>query len=111
VAGSGGYRYGGIVEIVPERVRLMGPTGQSIFAEVEIIPRKDYPFKIRNIAATGGNFIKYELKEHCTDKQKRCLLRVENTRTEKGRYVDSILIQTDSEIRPEITLHVIGLIE
>jgi hypothetical protein len=99
------------VEIRPERIRLKGSAGQSVFAEVEIIQRKEYPFTIRNISATGGRFIKFELKERCTDKLKRCLLRVENTRTEKGRYVDSVLIQTDSAIRPEITLHVIGLIE
>jgi len=35
---------------------------------------------------------------------------VENTRTERGRYVDTIFAHTDSSIRPKIAIHVIGMI-
>ena len=105
----------GVVEkfadIRPERIRLMGPAGTPLVAEVEIIPRKEYPFTVQNVKAKNGRFIKYEVKERCTDGRNRCVIRVENTREEKGRYVDSIMVRTDSPLRREISLFVIGVIQ
>jgi len=98
-------------EIRPERARLAGPVGTPVFAEVEIIPRKEYPFTIQSVRAKDGRFIKYELKERCTDGRNRCVVRVENKRKEKGRYVDSILVRTDSSLRREISFFVFGMIQ
>lgn len=97
-------------EIRPERIRLAGPTGQTLFAEVEIVPRKDHPFTIERVDARSGNFIKYEWVQRCTDGHDRCVLRVENTRKEKGRYVDALYIRTDSSFRPTLPIFVIGMI-
>jgi hypothetical protein len=36
---------------------------------------------------------------------------VENTRKEKGRYVDALYISTDSNLRPVIPIYVIGMIQ
>ena len=38
----------------------------------------------------------------------RCVVRVESTRMEKGRYADVIYLKTDSRIRPVIPIYVIG---
>ena len=97
-------------EIRPERVRFTGAADQPLFIEVEIIPRKDLPFTIGQIDARSGTFIKHELIRRCTDGYDRCVLRVENTRKEKGRYVDSLYVRTDSNLRPTISIPVTGMI-
>jgi hypothetical protein len=100
-----------IVEIRPDRVRLTGPADQHLFAEVEIIPRKDLPFTILQINAKIGTFIKYTLIKRCTDGHDRYILKVENTRKEKGRYFDALYIHTTSEMAPVIPIYVTGMIE
>lgn len=95
-------------EVQPERIRLMGPAGTLLFAEVEIIPRKEYPFTIQDIKVKDGRFIRYNLQEKCRDGRGRCVVRVESTRMEKGRYADVIYLKTDSNIRPVIPIYVVG---
>lgn len=97
-------------EIRPERVRLAGPADQPLFAEVEIVPRKDLPFTIEGVKAKSGDFIRYKWIERCSDGHDRCVLRVENTRKEKGRYVDAVYISTNSKLRPTIPIYVTGMI-
>jgi hypothetical protein len=97
-------------EIKPARIHFMGNAGEPLAVEVEIVPRKDYPFSIKRIETHRGDFIKYEFIEKCTPGGGRCLLRVENTREQKGRYVDRILLHTDSPLRPVIPINVSGVI-
>ena len=97
-------------EIRPERVRLTGNAGEPLAVEVEIFPRKDHPFNIKRVEAQNGTFIKCEIKERCTGNGGRCLLRVENTKVEKGNYVDRIVIHTDHPLRPMIPIYVSGAI-
>jgi len=97
-------------DIRPERVRLSGEAGQPLFTEVEIIPKKEHPFTIRRVQVRSGQFIKYEVEERTVDGQKRYVIRVENTRDEQGRYVDTLFVHTDSSFRPNITIHVTGMI-
>lgn len=97
-------------EIRPERVRFMGPGDQPLSVRVEIIPRKEYPFKIQSVEAKKGNFIKYELIETCGPERKRCIIRIENTKSDKGRYLDAIYVKTNSRLRPVIPIYITGLI-
>jgi hypothetical protein len=39
-----------------------------------------------------------------------CILRVENTKAEKGRYTDILYVHTDSVLRSTIPVYVTGLI-
>lgn len=98
------------VDIQPERVHMEGPAGRRLFAEVAIIPRPDRPFRIGQVRVKNGSFIKYELTQRCTDGKNRCVIRVENTRKEKGRYIDALFVDTDSEIKPVIPIYVMGTI-
>jgi len=98
------------VDIQPERIQLAGPAGQPLSAEVAIIPRPDHPFRIGQIRLKNGKFIKYELTQRCADGKNRCVIRVENTRKEKGRYIDALFVDTDSEIKPVIPIYVMGTI-
>ncbi|MBR9985608.1 MAG: hypothetical protein KFF68_06825, partial [Desulfosarcina sp.] len=72
------------VDIQPERVRLIGPANQPLFAEVEIVPKKAFPFAIEQITANSGQFIRYEMTQRCSEEASRCVLRVENTRKTQG---------------------------
>ncbi len=97
-------------EIRPERVRLFGPPDRPLIVQVEIIPRKEYPFRIREIGVKSGNFIQYELVETCDSGHDRCIIRIENTKADKGRYLDALYVKTDSRLRPVIPIYVTGLI-
>ncbi len=95
-------------EIRPDHIRLSGKAGEPLVLEVEIVPRSDHPFNIVRLEAQNGTFIKYELEAQCAQNGGHCLLRVENTRKEPGRYVDRILVHTDSPLRPTIPILVSG---
>lgn len=98
-------------EVRPERVRLFGPPDRSLTVQVEIIPREEYPFTIQGLAAKEGKFIKYELIETCDRGRDRCVIRIENTKTDKGRYLDAIYVKTDSPLRPLIPIYITGMIQ
>lgn len=98
-------------EIRPERVRLAGPAGTRLIAEVEIIPRAEYPFTIRQIRARRGDHIQFEQIGPCSDANGRYRIRIENTRQDPGRYVDTLYLQTDSPLRPTISITVTGIIQ
>lgn len=104
----------GLVEkfanVKPERVRMEGRTGTAISAEIEIIPRAEYPFTIKSIRARSGEFITYGLTQRCSEVQKRCVIRIENHRTERGVYADALFIDTDSELRPTIPILITGIV-
>lgn len=97
-------------EIRPERVRLAGSAGTSLFAEVEITPRKDYPSTIQRFDVRDGSFSNYELTRRCSDGQGGCVIRMEIARTEKGRYVDTLIVRTDSPLRPDLQIFITGTV-
>ncbi len=69
------------------------------------------PFSIRKVKARSGEFIRYETNEKNVDGQNRYIIRVENMRAEAGRYVDTLLVLTDSTVRPTIPVYVLGIIK
>lgn len=99
-----------IVDIQPDRIRLVGAAGEPISAEVVITPRADFPLNIKKVLAKDGQFIAYEWTQRCTAGTNRCVLRVSNTRKEKGRYMDALYLVTDSDLRPTIPIFITGII-
>lgn len=99
------------VEIRPERVKLTGPPGALPSTEVEIIPRPEYPFVIKDITARSGEFITFALTQRCSDGHDRCIVRVGNSRTTAGRYADVLSVTTDSLLKPVIPIFVVGMIQ
>ncbi len=96
--------------IKPRHVRLFGDVGQQIRQTVTIVPEKKYPFKILEARARNGKFITYELKSEEGPDGTRYRLTIESRREQPGRFMDSILLKTDSDIRPELRVNVFGLI-
>jgi len=98
------------VTIVPKRVTLRGFSGDKIKSTVKIIPEKKYPFKISDVTAINGKYIRYTLEKTKSSENMEYVLIVENLKNDKGRYFDTIKLTTDSKIRPEIKIYVYGYI-
>ena len=96
------------VDIVPKRVVLRGFTGNPIKANVKIIPKDKYPFTIKKAKSTNTKNITFTLEQTKSSEKTEYVLTVENLKKTKGRYVDTIKLKTDSKIRPEIKIYVIG---
>ena len=87
---------------------MRGFTGEHPKKKVAIIPLEKYPFKILNVRAKNGQDIRFELHEEKSEKGFQYSLTVENLRLEKGRYFDIITLETDSNIKPTLSLRVYG---
>ena len=92
--------------ITPKRVVLRGTAGQPVKGMVTIVSKDTYPFNITAATARYGNNIHFEYKEIQQSESKGYLLTIENVMTHKGRYSDTVILKTDSPIRPEITIQV-----
>ena len=96
------------VTIRPKHANMRGIVGDPIKGTVTIIPEKKYPFKIINSRAKDGKNIKYQLKETTVSDTTAYQLNIENLKTDAGRYYDAIILETDSKIRPQLSVRVYG---
>jgi len=94
------------VSISPRRVRLAGTPGQKLKAVVSIIPEEKYPFHIVGIRVSRGKHIKYGIEKVTGSIKTVYMLTVENIKTTRGNYFDRIFLDTDSKIKPVITINV-----
>ena len=97
-------------EIRPENVRLSGRVGESVTAVAEIVPRPDYPFKIKNIRAMNGRHIRFSLADKTAAGRTIYEITVTGTRPDPGGISDVIYVDTDSPIRPTLQVTVSGTI-
>ena len=95
-------------KIRPKHVSLRGFAGDPIKSQVSIIPEKKYPFKIIKARAKDGKNIKFELNQVEPSEDGAYELKVENLRKDSGRYFDTIILETDSKVRPELSVRVYG---
>jgi len=96
------------VDIVPKRAVLNGYAGSPIKTTVKIIPNDRYPFTIKKTRTSHTKNIAFTIDETKSSEKKEYVLTVENLHKTKGRYVDTIKLRTDSKVRPEIKIYVIG---
>lgn len=96
--------------IKPAIVSLRGYTGSDIQRTVVIRPLPKYPFRVVDIEARDGKFIKFDLTEDTTPGKKGYLLTVYNTKSDRGSYRDMIILKTDSSLKPELSLPVYGFV-
>jgi hypothetical protein len=92
------------VDISPTRVRMTGLAGQDISKEVSIVPLEKYPFRIVEAKPAKEGNIRVEVEEDPEKKAYR--LTVVNLKQTKTRYYDTIIVKTDSKLRPELTINV-----
>lgn len=72
------------------------------------MPEKKYPFKIVDVKAKNGQFIKFQVDEKQGPNGIQYTLVVENLKTEEGRYFDIITLKTDSKLKSELNVRVYG---
>jgi hypothetical protein len=97
-------------EIRPKHLRFTGKTGELLTTVVEIIPRPEYPFKIKNVYAMNGQHIRLSLADKTQTGSPVYELTVTGSRQEPGRISDVIHLETDSQIRPMLQVPVFGTI-
>ena len=106
---------GGKVErfavINPQYVQLRGPVGSEVGRWVSISPEEKYPFKILDVRLKSGKYVKATFEERENPKGKPLFaVRLENLKTDPGRYYDQVLLDTDSPVRPTLAIAVYGQI-
>ena len=95
--------------IRPQNVSLRGQAGDAITDTVTIVPEKKYPFKILEAKAQSGKNISIQLNEiKNSNGGATYQLKIENTSQTSGRYYDTVILKTDSEIKPELDVKVYG---
>jgi hypothetical protein len=94
--------------IRPQHISLRGWVGDPIKGMVSIIPEKKYPFKILDAKAQSGKNISIQLDEISKSNGTAYELKVENISQKSGRYYDTIILKTDSKVRPELDVKVYG---
>lgn len=92
------------VDISPARVRMTGQAGDEVSAKVTIVPMEKYPFRILDAKPQKEGNIRVEVSEE--KGRKAYMLTVFNLKQEQARYYDTIVVKTDSRIRPELTISV-----
>jgi len=97
-----------VVSINPRRVVLQGVADQVLTRSVVIMPRKEYSFRIIETQANHNKNFRYDLKQVNTADRSYYLLTVENLRRKNGRYSGVIVMKTDSEFKPNLTVSVMG---
>ena len=97
-------------EIKPENVIIRGYVGEALRRRVTIVPAPNNHFTITDVKAKHGDNIKSAWETRETPQGKAFLVDVENTRTKKGRYYDTLYLMTDSALRPRIPIQVRGSI-
>ena len=96
------------VTIKPNRVRMTGAAGDDIKTTVQVIPEEKYPFKILETRTLKEDNIKVTLDEVKEGEETEYRVTVENLKDKRARYFDSVILKTDSDIRPEIKISVYG---
>ena len=97
--------------IRPAVVSLRGYIGEPVKRTVAIQTMPKYPFKITEAKAQDGRFIRFSLQdEFKSGESPEYRLLVENTKQDIGSYSDTIILKTDSDLQPELTLPVYGLL-
>jgi hypothetical protein len=96
--------------VSPERVVIAGKTGEKIVKTIRITPQPKYPFSIKSIRTRQKGNITYSLKKNKLKQGIEYIITVENLKKEIGKYYETILIETDNPLKPEIQIGVRGRI-
>ena len=94
----------------PKYARLVGSAGTDIKRAITITREKAYPFKILEAKARNGKDITFDVQEFSETNQDGYILTIENKKAAAGRYADTVILITDSKIKPTITIPVYGQI-
>ncbi|WP_028323208.1 DUF1573 domain-containing protein [Desulfatirhabdium butyrativorans] len=88
--------------VEPQRLSLRGKAGEALSGKVRIVRLPQYPFRIVETRARTGSDIAFQLAETAGGYE----LDVKAIRNQPGRAFDTILMKTDSPVKPELQVSV-----
>jgi hypothetical protein len=94
----------------PAYARLVGKAGTDIKKAITITREKAYPFKILDAKARNGNDIAFDVTTFSKAEGDGYILTIKNKKPVAGRYADTVILTTDSKVKPTITIPVYGQI-
>lgn len=94
--------------MTPKKINLRGTVGETITLSAMIVPEEKYRFNVTKAKVMKGKDIDFTWEEYKRDKGNAYILTVNNLKKEKGRYTDTIILDTDSRIQPQIRIGVYG---
>ncbi len=94
----------------PAYARLVGQVGTDISRAITITREKAYPFKILQAKAKKGDDITFDVQEFSEAEADGYILTIKNKKPAAGRYADTVILTTDSSIKPTIAIPVYGQI-
>jgi hypothetical protein len=97
-------------KLEPKYARLIGHVGTEIKQTITITREKDYPFSVVKAKARNGKEITIDVKEFKKENSDGYILTIENKKSVPGRYSDTLVLTTDSKVKPTLTIPVYGRI-
>jgi len=94
------------IRIAPQRLRLEGSAGAALKQTARIILTKKYPVRLLEAKAKDGSNIAVALEKIPGKTLQEYRLTVRSSRSEPGRFYDTVVIKTDSPLRPSISIGV-----
>ncbi len=91
-------------------VFLRGTVETALKKTVTITPQKKYPFKIIAVETKKSGNITTQIEAINSTEPTTYKLTIINLKQNKGRYVESVTLKTDSPVRSEIKIRVYGQI-
>jgi len=91
--------------INPRMLNLRGTAGEKLQGTVNIVPEDKYPFKVLSARVRDGK-LKASLSEVQEAGRTAYSIVVENLKTEAGSFNDTVVLKTDSPLRPELDVRV-----
>ena len=96
-----------VMHIEPKRITLEGNANENIESEVTITSDPRHHFEITS-ATSKRDKVSYSLKKLKDSESTKYLLTITNLSREKGTYRDYVYLETDSDVRPGISIMVKG---
>jgi type IV secretory pathway protease TraF len=100
-----------VARLTPQMISLRGKPGETLSAEMKIVPAAFPDFTILNAAARNGRDFNFTIEKKGTPPDSYFVLTVNNQKSTAGRYFDIIELETDLNPKRIIKIRVAGYIQ
>jgi hypothetical protein len=100
-----------VARLTPQMISLRGKPGETISAEMQIVPAAFPDFNIINAVAKNGRDIEFTIEKQGNPPDSYFVLTVNNQKGTAGRYFDIIELETDLDPQRTIKIRVAGYIQ
>lgn len=100
-----------VARLTPQMISLRGKPGNTISAEMKIVPAVFPDFNITKATARNGRDIDFTIEKQGIPPDSYFVLTVNNRKSTAGRYFDIIELETDLDPQRIIKIRVAGYIQ